>query len=288
MLQERFETTKKVGILGMFANLFLLSIKAVIGFISGSYAMIADAFNSATDIISSFMTYVGSKISSVPSDNDHNYGHGKAEYIFSLLIGVIMIILCINIFYQSLMSIIHQETFVFSWWLVIVCIITIITKLALYFYVNKKGKDIDSLLVIANAQDHINDVFLTFGTLIGVLGALFNMYWLDGTIGCLISIWIFFVGTKISLKSCEILMDKSIDENMKKSIIQKVKNYSEIDNIDKITSKPIGNNYIIIIEVSINGEMTVNHSHDIITKLQYDILTINHISDVIIHINPSK
>lgn len=288
MSNQRFETTKRVGILGIIANLFLLSIKSIIGFITGSYAMIADAINSATDIVSSFITYIGSKISGVPSDNTHNYGHGKAEYIFSLLIGIIMIILCINVFYKSLMSVILQETYTFSWWLVVVCVITIITKFILYIYVNKKGKEIDSLLVRANAQDHINDVFLTLGTLIGVLGALLNMYWLDGVVGCLIAIWIFIVGIKISLQSSEILMDKSIDDNIKKSIIEKINNFSEIDSIDKITSKPIGNNYIVIIEVSVNGNMTVNHSHDIITKLQYDILSINHISDAIIHINPSK
>lgn len=288
MSNNRFETTKKVGILGICTNMFLLCIKAIVGFISGSYAMIADAFNSATDIISSFMTYIGNKISHVPSDNDHNYGHGKAEYIFSLLIGITMIILCINIFCNSFLSIIENETFTFSWWLVLTCIITIVVKLLLYFYVHKKGKEIDSLLVLANSQDHINDVFLTTGTLIGVLGGLFNIYWLDGLVGCIIAMFIFVTGIKIALKSCEVLMDKSIDENIKKGIIEKIEKYEQIDNIDKITSKPIGNNYIIILEVAVNGEMTVNDSHTIIKKLKYDILSINHISDVIIHINPSK
>lgn len=286
MSEIRFETTKKVGIIGMIANLFLLCIKAIIGFITGSYAMIADAFNSATDIISSFMTYIGSKISHVPSDNDHNYGHGKAEYIFSLLIGVLMIVLCVNILYKSFMSIINKEIFVFSWWLVVVCIITIITKFVLYVYVHSKGKQIDSILVLANAQDHINDVFLTCGTLIGVLGALLNIYWLDGTVGCIIAIWIFYSGTRIALQSCEILMDKSIDENMKKAILDKIDKYPEIDKLDKISSKPIGNSYIVILEVSVNGDMTVNQSHDIITNLKYDILSINHIHDAIIHVNP--
>lgn len=287
MSELRYQTTKKVGLLGILVNIFLLIIKSIIGFISGSYAMIADAFNSATDVISSFMTYIGNKIAHTPSDKDHDYGHGKAEYIFSLFIGIIMIVLSINIFYKSFMSIINQELFIFSWWLIIVCLITIFTKLMLYLYVHKKGKDIDSILVLANAQDHINDVFLTCGTLIGVLGTLFNLYWLDGFVGCVISLWILYSGGKISLQSCEILMDKSIDENIKKQIIQIANKYTDIDNIDKITSQPIGNNYIIILEVSVSPNMTVKTSHDIITKLKYDILAINHIYDVIIHINPS-
>lgn len=249
--------------------------------------MIADALNSATDILSSFMTYIGNKIAHAPSDNDHNYGHGKAEYIFSLLIGVIMAMLSINIFSQSFISIISHQTFIFSWWLVLICAITIITKLMLYLYVRSKGKQIDSILVLANAQDHINDVFLTCGTLIGILGAIFNMYWLDGFVGCVIALWILYSGGKIAFESCEILMDKSIDENIKKEIISKISNYPNIDSIDKITSKPIGNSYIVIIEVSVSPDMTVKASHDIITKLKYDILGINHIYDTIIHINPS-
>ena len=287
MSELRYQTTKKVGLLGILVNIFLLVIKGIIGFISGSYAMIADAFNSATDVISSFMTYIGNKIAHVPSDKDHDYGHGKAEYIFSLLIGIIMVVLSVNIFYQSFMSVINQETFTFSWWLIIICLITIFTKLTLYLYVHKKGKQIDSLLVLANAQDHINDVFLTCGTLIGVLGALFNMYWLDGFVGCIIALGILYSGGKIAFQSCETLMDKSIDENIKKQIIEKIETYSNIDSIDKIMSKPIGNSYIVIIEVSVSPDMTVKTSHDIITKLKYDILAINHIYDAIIHINPS-
>ena len=86
MEDNRFSQTKKVGILGIIGNLFLLIIKATIGFTTKSQAMIADSINSAGDIFASLMTFIGNKISSVPKDDDHNFGHGKAEYIFSLFI----------------------------------------------------------------------------------------------------------------------------------------------------------------------------------------------------------
>ena len=87
---KRFRSVKIASILGILGNLFLLIIKSFIGFSTKSQAMIADAFNSAGDIVSSVFTFIGNKVASVPKDDDHNLGHGKAEYIYSMLISIIM------------------------------------------------------------------------------------------------------------------------------------------------------------------------------------------------------
>ena len=88
---NRFKSVKIASLLGIVGNIFLLIIKAIIGFTTNSQAMIADAFNSAGDIFSSFMTFIGNYVASKPSDNDHNLGHGKAEYIYSMLISIVTI-----------------------------------------------------------------------------------------------------------------------------------------------------------------------------------------------------
>lgn len=287
MDEERFEITKKVGILGIIGNIFLLILKLSVGFIFLSQAMIADAVNSAGDIFASLMTYIGNKISNEPKDDDHNYGHGKAEYIFSLLIGISMIFCGGQILINSIKTLINKTYFSFSWYLIFVCLITIITKLCLYIYTNKKGKEYDSLLIIANSKDHINDVFITFSTLIGILFSFLGIYWLDSIVGILISLWICYTGIKIFIEGYSVLMDKSINDKIIEEIENKIKKYNKIDHIDKITSKPVGNKYIIIIKLSIDGNMTINESHEIVSKLKYDILAINHIYDVIIHVNPA-
>ena len=83
---NRFEQTKKAGLFGILGNLFLLIIKGTVGFLFKSQSMIADAANSAGDIFASLMTFIGNKIASEPQDKSHNFGHGKAEYIFSMFI----------------------------------------------------------------------------------------------------------------------------------------------------------------------------------------------------------
>ena len=83
-MEKKFEDIKNAGIVGILGNIFLLIIKGLIGVFTHSQSMIADSVNSAADIFASLMTFIGNKISSEPKDNDHNFGHGKAEYIFSV------------------------------------------------------------------------------------------------------------------------------------------------------------------------------------------------------------
>ena len=147
---DRFKAANKASILGMIGNIFLFLIKVIVGFISNSQAMIADAFNSASDILSSFMTYIGNRVASKDADEDHNLGHGKAEYIYSMLISIVMFILGSKILVDSILSIINPDKFHFSIWLVVVCIVTIIIKLSLYLYTRNIGKKYNNLLVEAS------------------------------------------------------------------------------------------------------------------------------------------
>lgn len=285
-IDVRSKETKKVGIVGIIGNLFLFVIKIIVSVISKSQAMFADSINSASDILASLMTYIGGRISGEPSDEDHNYGHGKAEYIFSLIISIITIYLSLKIAIEGIASLIGNNTFEFSIWLVIVCIVTICTKLFLYFYTHKKGKRDGNVLILANAQDHINDVLVTTSVLIGVVASLINIYWVDGIIAVGIAARICYVGIQVFAESYKVLMDTSISEGEKEKIYEIVKRYGEIDHIDKVTSKSVGNKFIIIVKVSVDGNMTVNDSHRIAGKLKADILEMKNVYDVIVHINP--
>ena len=114
---DRYKQTKIAGILGIVGNIFLLVIKGIIGLITNSQAMIADAANSAADIFASLMTFIGNKIASEPKDDTHNMGHGKAEYIFSMFISISMMAIALKLLYDSIISLINGDTFEFSWFL---------------------------------------------------------------------------------------------------------------------------------------------------------------------------
>lgn len=283
---DRFKETKKAGFLGIIGNLFLLIIKGSIGFITNSQSMIADAANSAGDIFASVMTWIGNKIASEPKDESHNFGHGKAEYIFSLFISISMIVVAFKLLYDSAFSIINGNTMKFSWLLVIVCLITILVKFILFIYTNKLCKKFNNILLEANSKDHRNDCVVTTFTLISILGSLIGITWLDGVVGVGISIWIAFTGIKIFIESYNILMDESIDEDTKDLILHYVRNYKEIKKLENFSSTPVGYQYVIVLTILVDGNMSTFKSHELADNLENDINSLDKVYNTIIHVNP--
>ena len=278
---------KKASILGMLGNIFLLIIKAIIGFITGSRAMLADAFNSAGDIFSSLMTYIGNKIASAPSDEDHNLGHGKAEYIYSLIISIIMILTSLIIFKDSLITLIYKKTYTYSNFLVIVCLITIITKLSLFIYTNKLSKKYHNILIKANSIDHLIDSTITTANLISIILAKNNIFFFDGIVGILISIWIIYSSINIFKESYDILMDKCISNETKKEVLAIIDKYKEIKRINHFNSTPIGYQYQISFTIFVDGNLSTYDSHAIADKLEKEITsTFDDIYLTVIHVNP--
>lgn len=283
---NREKNIKNAGILGIVGNLFLLIIKGTVGFITHSQAMIADAANSAGDIFASLMTFIGNKIASAPQDDDHNFGHGKAEYIFSLFISLSMIGISLKLLYNSLISLIYGYKFDFSWFLVIVCVVTILVKLCLFLYTKFLSRKFNSILLDANKEDHRNDCIVTTFTLISVLLGLLNIYWFDGLVGIFISAWICITGVKIFIESYNILIDTSIDVTTQEVILNLTTKYEEIKKVDNISSSPVGYKYIVFVTICVDGNMTTFNSHKLADKLEKDICGLDKVYRAIVHVNP--
>lgn len=279
-------TLPKIAVLGITANMLLSVLKLIFGYISSSQAMIADGFNSIGDVFSSAMTYAGNKIASEPQDPAHPFGHGKAEYIFSMIISFSLMLVAYKVFTSSLNAIMQGKTFIFSWWLVAVAVLTIIIKLILFIYTTKEGHKHDNLLILANSEDHRNDIFVTSSTLLGIVLGKFNIYLIDSVIGIAISIWIAYTGVKVFLSAYHVLMDTTIDKSLKENIIKVIELINGVDHIDSITAKPIGINYLLIVKVSVQSKMTVEISHSIAAQIKKELININCIEDVVVHINP--
>ena len=286
---DRYKITKKVGLLGIVFNLFLLVIKAIVGFLTSSQAMIADSFNSFLDIFSSLMTYIGNKIASKPKDDCHNLGHGKAEYIFSMLISISMIYLSIKLLFNVSFSFFENESYNFSLWLIIVCIITIIIKFSLYVYTNMLYKKYGNILIKANSVDHRNDCIVTSFNLLAAVMAYNNIFFVDKLVGIGISIWIFMVAINIFRESYDVLMDKSIDNKTKEEVLKLIKNHKEIKKVTHFNSTPVGYKYQISFTIFVDGNLTTYESHDIADKLEDEIEEkIDNIYLTVIHVNPIK
>lgn len=286
-MEERFLAGKRVAMLGIAVNIILLLLKLTVGYTARSQAMIADGFNSLGDVFASTVTLLGSLYAAKPRDADHAWGHGKAEYIASLIIGFSMIVMAIYTVSGSVESLMQGASLDFSWWLVGVAAATIVSKGMLYAYCIKKSRKYSSILIKANAQDHRNDVFVTSGTLAAIFLSLLGWYFMDGIIGIVISGWIIYSGIMIVLESARVLMDAGVDEKTLLEYKREILKVEGIDHVDSLSTKPVGAKSILVVKISVDRDMTVIRSHEIAKKIEVGLLEqYPELDDVIVHINP--
>ncbi len=284
---DRFEVAKRASIMGIVGNIFLFIIKIIVGLITSSQAMIADAFNSASDIFNSLMTYIGNRVASKSADDDHNLGHGKAEYIYSMLISITMILVALKMLDSSVISLFKSNEYHFSFWLIVVCIVTIVTKLFLYLYTRTIGKKDNNLLVEANSKDHRNDCIVTSFNMLSVILSLYGFTFVDSIVGIGISLWIMLAGFKIFKESYDVLMDKTISIETKDKVLKIIDEYDEILKINHFNATPVGYRYQVTFSIFVDGNLSTFASHEIANKLEKEIAKkIPEIYLTVIHVNP--
>lgn len=287
-MENSSTAAKKVGIIGLIANAVLLCFKFIIGMLFKSQGLIADALNSFGDVFSSIVTFVGGKISEKPADDEHEFGHGKAEFIASFLIGLFMVVVSIETLYKGVTSIIYKESFTFSYLLIIVPIITIIAKLGLLLYCTKEAKKYNSLLILSNKEDHRNDMLISLGVIIGIVFGYFGYNFVDGIVGIIISIVIIITGIKITIEAYDTLIDKCIDVEIVNDMKQEIEKIDGVNHIDSIKSKPTGSLHMLIVKISVDPLMTVRDSHKIAGRIRDDLRKFPNVYDAVVHINPDE
>lgn len=283
---KRFKSTKIASFLGIFFNLLLFIIKLIVSMITSSQSMMADAMNSLGDIFSSLMTWIGNKIASKPKDYDHNLGHGKAEYIYSLFISVIIMIMAITLIKDSFLSLFSPTEYHFSIWLVIVCLITILSKVSLYIYIHHLSKDFDSLLLKANAKDHLYDAFITCINLNAILLTQYGIYFIDSIAGIFIALWIFYQGFKICKESYDVLMDKTMNPKKRSEVLKIIKKYPNVKHMSHFVATPVGYQYQISFTIYVDGNLSTYQSHKIANQIEQELKKLPEIYFVVIHVNP--
>ena len=135
-------------------------------------------------------------------------------------------------------------------------------------------------------KDHRNDCIVTSCTLISIIFGLFGFYLFDGIVGIGISIWICYTGINILIESCNVLMDVSIDSDTEKLILDLAHSYKDIKKVDNISSSPVGYQYIVVVTIYVDGNMSTIDSHKLADSLEKDITKLDKVYRTIIHVNP--
>ena len=208
------------GIVGILANAVLCAGKLIIGTISGSVSITADAMNNLSDAASSIVTLIGFKLAEKPADADHPYGHARYEYLSGLAVAAMVLVIGFELAKTSVTKILHPEDVAFSIPLVIVLVGSILVKLWLSLFNTSLGKHIDSAALLATAADSRNDVVSTLAVLAAALVEKFTGYRVDGYMGLAVAIFIFYSAIGLAKETISPLLGESASPELSKRIAE--------------------------------------------------------------------
>lgn len=212
------------GILGVICNIVLFIIKILVGAAMSSIAIISDACNNLSDTGTSIVSIIGAKLSAKKPDKEHPFGHGRIEYVFSLIVSFIIMLVGFELLKTSAVKIFKSDNIALSPAMTAILFISIPIKLWMYSYNNYLGKHIKSGVLLAAARDSINDTIATSAVIIStVLGKYLRLPWLDGVVGTIVSLVIMHSGLKISIDTIGLLLgappEKETIENIRTYIL---------------------------------------------------------------------
>ena len=275
------------GVLGIICNLLLFALKLGIGAAVNSIAIISDAFNNLSDTGSSVVTIIGAKLSRKKPDKEHPFGHGRYEYISSLIVSFIIILVGVELFKTSVNKVINPESLMLSPWLVIFLCLSIPVKLWMYSYNKKMGTAINSSVVLAAAKDNLNDVVATSAVIItAVVGKFINFPPLDGVVGTLVSLMIIYSGFGITMDTIGLLLGTTPDPEITKIIRDTVIEAEGVVGVHDLIVHDYGPGRVLAsVHAEVRDDCDVVEIHEVIDALEHKINNELGIH-IVIHMDP--
>jgi cation diffusion facilitator family transporter len=273
------------AIISIIAYLCLSALKLTVGVLANSEALKADGLNNTTDIIASIAVLIGLKLSQRPPDDDHPYGHWKAETIASMVASFIMMGVGIQVIFRafsSMFSQIDQSPDLIAAWTGLFC------ALVMYFvyrYNSKLAREINSQSVMAAAKDNLSDAWVSVGTFIGIIGAQFGLPWLDPITAVLVGIIICKTAWDIFRDASHHLTD-GFDQTQLDTYKASITNCYGVKGVKDIKARNYGNNVVVDIVILVNPALDVKGAHDIACMVENKLIREHNVYDVIVHIEP--
>lgn len=279
--------------ISLISNVILTIIKITVGALFNSPVLLADGFHNAGDVVASGAALTSMRISQRPADEDHPYGHGKAEIISSAIVAIILGIAAIYIGYEAV-SAFFENPIKGSILALITAIISLIWKQALYIYTIRIGKKTNSKGLIATALDHLADVYASLAAVLGIglalIGDMYNISWLayaDPFAGIIVSLLVLRLAYSIGKESIDILMEKSVSLERLGELSALILSIPQVKRIDRLRAREHGHYILVDLRIGVSGELTIQDGHNISSSIRNLIKEKNaDVDEVLIHLNP--
>lgn len=277
-MKTREKEIYKVTLVGTAVNVILIVLKFVAGILGRSSAIIADAVHSLSDFVTDVIVLVFVKIAGKSRDKRHNYGHGKFETFATMIIGLILVAAGVGLMINGIKLVIYSiegnELQRPSMVALVVAAASILSKEWLYWFSVRKGREVNSPAVIANAWHHRSDAVSSVGTLIGIAGAMFlGERWriLDPVAATVVSLFIIKSGYDIIVPSVGELLEAALPEKDEREIIRLAKAVPGIVNVHNFCSRRIGNGIVVDLHAKMDGRQSLSEAHAKATQAEMAI-----------------
>ena len=289
LMEKRYFESKKVSIINLIGNSFLTILKIMVGFNFKSKALIADGFHSLSDSASTLIILISIKFSHIQADEKHPYGHGKAEAIGTIILGLILIFTSLTLIKETVTNIltgnISQPGNIALW----VALISIIAKEGFYHYTIKMGRKLNNKALIADAKHHRSDALSSVAAFIGIGGSKLGYSLLDPIAGLIVS---FFIG-KIGIEVCQDAINELMDSKPSDKKIKQIKNQTDhiqgVIKVKDIKIRTYGPKQMVDLTISVNNNLSIENAHEIAVKAQKTIKdSSQEIEEVFVHVDPEQ
>ena len=273
MENKREKTVIKTSIISIVSNIILASFKAFVGILSNSIAIISDAINNISDVLSSVITIIGIKLANKKPDREHPYGHGRIEYIASLLVSAIVLYAGITAGIESIKKIIHPEKVDYTLVTLMVLIAGIIVKFVLGLYVKNKGKEVNSNSLVASGLDAFNDAILSISVLLSAFVYILFDVNLEAYVGVLVSIYIIKAGIELIKESVDNMIGVRIESDLARKIKKEINKESEVQGAFDLVLNDYGpDRYLGSVHIEVVDTLTVSDIDKLSRRIQKKIL----------------
>ncbi len=290
---ERELIAKKVAWISLWANIVLTLGKIGIGWFGNSDAVFADGIHSGADVFASIIVLLVIKISNKSADEEHPYGHGKAEIIVSGLVGILLTLVSIYIVYEAIIGFFHpiESPSVLAFW---IAIFSYALKVYLYRYSLRIAVQQNSKAIEAIAFDHKADIVASIaasvGVLLAIVGDKFQMNWLmyaDKIASLFVAYLIFKIAKDMLTESFDILLERSVAPELLNAYTDVIRGFNEVKRIDRIRARELGHYIMVDLRIAIDHSKTIKEGHDLSREIKLALMNkFDNIQEVLIHLNP--
>lgn len=273
--------------ISLIVYIILSILKLSIGYFTNSKALTADGINNSTDIISSLAIVIGIKISRKPADEDHAYGHLRAETVAALVAAIIMIAVSADVIYSGIYSVFFVKAKAPDIISAVVASICAVIVYFVYAYNKKTAIRVNSQALMASAKDNLSDVFVDVGTALGIAASQFGFPWIDPAASIVVGVFICRTGYEIFKESVHNLTD-GFEKDKLDEMTNSIKSIEEIKEIKDIKSRVHGNIILTDVVIAVDPNLTVSQSHKITEEVEMVLKRDFNIKYAIVHVEPEE